>query len=309
MQSNILEVKTLTKKFNNFTAVNNISFSIKDGEILGLLGPNGAGKTTTIQMLLGVMEPTSGEINYFGKSLKKHRTEILQNVNFSSSYISFPWQMTVWENLMFFAYLYQVTEKNKRINKLLNAFEAEHLKNKTFHMLSAGEKTRVFLVKAFLNYPKIILLDEPTASLDPDVAKKIREFLRREKEEFKVSMLFTSHNMGEVEEMCDRVIFLNHGEIIAEDAPSEIAKRIKDSKLELVVIKDLEKIINYFEKRKIEIKKENHNIKINIEEKQIANLLFDLAKNNIIYEEINIKKPDLEDFFLKIVNQNEHTKN
>lgn len=313
MQNNILEVKNLTKKFNSrpneFTAVDNISFSIKDGEILGLLGPNGAGKTTTIQMLLGVMEPTGGEIKYFGKNFKKHREEILQDVNFSSSYISFPWQMTVWENLLIFADLYQVPDKTKRITKLLQAFECEHLKNKSFHMLSAGEETRVFLTKAFLNYPKIILLDEPTASLDPDVAKKIREFLKKEKEEFKVSMLFTSHNMNEVEEMCDRIIFLNHGKIIAEDTPLGIAKNIKKCKLQLLIKNDFEKAINYLQKKKMTIEKRDSYITLDLKEKDIPVLLSELTKNNITYEEINLAKPNLEDFFLKVVHENELAQN
>ncbi|MFH1832553.1 MAG: ABC transporter ATP-binding protein [Candidatus Levyibacteriota bacterium] len=311
--NNILDVKNLTKKFSQsfsggggFTAVDNLSFSIADGEILGLLGPNGAGKTTTIQMLLGVMEPTAGEVNYFNKPFKKHREEILQDVNFSSTYISFAWNMTVWENLMVFAYLYNVSEKNKRINKLLDAFEAQSLKNKEFHNLSSGEKTKIFLVKAFLNYPKIILLDEPTSSLDPDVAQKIREFLKKEKEEFHVSMLLTSHNMSEVEEMCDRVVFLNNGKLIAQGTPYEMAKDVKDCELQLM-IKNINNAIDYFKRRNIPFEKEKFYITVKIPEKQISPFLMELVKEKIDYEEINIKKPDLEDFFLKMVNKNENT--
>ena len=211
MKQNVLEVKNLTKKFGKFTAVDNISFEIKDGEILGLLGQNGAGKTTTIQMLLGLMEATSGEISYFGKNLINHREEILQQVNFSSTYISLPWFFTIDENLDIFARLYQIPDKKKRIDKLLQEFEVEHLRKKQYFMLSAGERARVLLTKAFLNYPKVILLDEPTSSLDPDIAVKIRKFLIKERDEYNVSILLTSHNMAEVEEMCDRVIVIKSG--------------------------------------------------------------------------------------------------
>lgn len=312
MQNNILEVKNLTKKFHSssgeFTAVDNLSFSIADGEILGLLGPNGAGKTTTIQMLLGVMEPTNGEITYFGKPFKKYREEILQDVNFSSTYISLPWNLTVWENLIVFANLYNVSDKAKRIDKLLDIFESQGLKNKEFHMLSSGEKTKIFLVKAFLNYPKIILLDEPTSSLDPDVAARIRKFLKREKEEFHVSMLLTSHNMSEVEEMCDRVIFLNNGRLIAQGTPYEMAKNIKDCELQLM-IKNVDSAMKFFKKRGFSFEKEKFYLNVKIPEKQIPILLTDLAKLGVEYQEINIVKPNLEDFFLKVVSKNENTQN
>ncbi|MBI2025938.1 MAG: ABC transporter ATP-binding protein, partial [Candidatus Levybacteria bacterium] len=211
MFQKVLEVKNLTKKFGKFTAVDNISFDIREGEILGLLGPNGAGKTTTIHMLLDVMDPTSGTISYFGKPLKQGRSEILKNVNFSSAYISLPWLFTVEEVLRVYANLYEVPNKVYRISRLLAEFEIEDLRKKHVYMLSAGEKARLLLTKAFINYPKIILLDEPTASLDPDIATKIREFLKKQQKEYNVSMLFTSHNMTEVEEMCDNIVFLNKG--------------------------------------------------------------------------------------------------
>lgn len=232
MTNPVLEVKNLTKKFGEFTAVDNLSFSLKDGEILGLLGPNGAGKTTTIQMLLGVMDPTFGEITYFGKSFAKHREEILKQINYSSGYISLPWLHTVEEILDVFARLYEVPNKKNRILKLLQIFEIEHLYKEQFYNLSAGERSRVLLVKAFLNYPKILLLDEPTASLDPDIASKVRQFLKKEKQEFSVSMLFTSHNMPEIEEMCDRIIFIHHGQVISHGTPSELLKKFGEEDLE-----------------------------------------------------------------------------
>ncbi|MCL5434932.1 MAG: ABC transporter ATP-binding protein, partial [Patescibacteria group bacterium] len=157
MNKYVLEVNNLTKKFGNFTAVNNISFNIKGGEILGFLGPNGAGKTTTIQMLLGVMDQSEGEIKYFGESFEKQRSALLKRINFSSAYIDFPRLFTVKEILKFFAYLYEIPDKDKRIEKLLREFEIEHLKNKTINTLSAGERARLLLTKAFLNYPELIL--------------------------------------------------------------------------------------------------------------------------------------------------------
>ncbi len=302
MQKVVLDVRNLTKKFNSssgeFIAVENLSFSILDGEILGLLGPNGAGKTTTIQMLLGVMTPSKGEIEFFGKSFYKHREEILKQVNFSSTYISVPWLFTVKEVLEVFARLYEIPNKQRRIEKLLHEFQIEHLVNKQFYMLSAGEKTRLLLTKAFLNYPKIILLDEPTASLDVEIAVKVREFLKREKKEYNVSMLFTSHNMSEVEEMCDRVVVLNNGKIIAQDKPEILAKTIGDAQIELLISKDAQKAKELFEKIEIPFERERNYFKIPLDEKRIAEFLMLLAEHKIEYEEIGINKPDLEDYFL-----------
>lgn len=300
----VLEVKNLTKKFgrppNEFVAVDNLSFNIKDGEILGLLGPNGAGKTTTIQMLLGVMDPTIGEIRYFGKEFKKHREEILKDVNFSSTYISLPWWFTVSEILEIFARLYEVPNRKKRIEKLLAEFEIEDLKNKKFNMLSAGEKTRLLLTKSFLNYPKILLLDEPTASLDVEIAIRVREFLKKEQKEYNVSMLFTSHNMAEVEEMCDRVVILRNGKIIAEDRTENLAKAILHCEIKLL-INNTNKAKYFLDNKKIPYEIRGKYFKITVDEKEVADFLMLLSAEKIEYDEITINKPDLEDYFLQIV--------
>ncbi len=300
MKNIVLDVKNLTKKFGDFTAVDNISFSLKEGEILGLLGPNGAGKTTTIQMLLDVMDFTSGEINYFGKSLKENRTEILKKINFSSAYINVPRLFTVQEVLNFFSYLYEVPNKNKRIEKLLKEFEIEHLRNKAVSSLSAGERARLLLTKAFLNYPEIILLDEPTASLDPEISAKIREFLKKEKKEYKVSMLFTSHNMQEIEEMCEEVIFLSHGKIIAKNTPANLVKSSSNTILELFIGKETSKIDRVLEAKKIKFDKENYIYKITVKENEISKILSLIASENIEYQDINIIKPNLEDYFIGV---------
>lgn len=301
MNDCVLEVKNLTKKFGNFTAVDDISFSMTDGEILGLLGPNGAGKTTALHMLVDIADPTGGEITYFGKTFSKHREEILKRINFSSTYIDLPWAFTIDETLNLFAMLYEIPDRKKRINKLCDEFDLNHLRKKQFYMLSAGEKTRLLLTKAFLNYPKVILLDEPTASLDPDIAVKIRTFLKKEREENNTSIFLTSHNMEEVEEMCDRVVVLNNGKIIAEDTPENLAKNITECEIELLIKEKAMQMVAFLEKNEIPYEKNKYYFTITIDEKRIADFLMLLAEEKIAYEEISIKKPDLEDFFLHIV--------
>ncbi|MEE8575529.1 MAG: ABC transporter ATP-binding protein [Thermodesulfobacteriota bacterium] len=233
----LVEVTGLTKDFGAVRAVNNISFHIEKGEILGLLGPNGAGKTTTLQMLLALTSPTAGSIKILGMDLDTNRQEILQQINFSSSYVSMPFSLTVLENLRIFAMLYSVTDRNRKINELLKTFEIEDIKNQPVRRLSSGQVTRVCLAKAFLNSPKVIFLDEPTASLDPDIADKTRQFLIDIKNECGISLLYTSHNMKEMEELCDRIIFLDRGNIVATGRPEDIMSEYKESSLEEVFLK------------------------------------------------------------------------
>src|SRR5258708_1982455 len=203
----VLKVTDLKKSFKNASALDGVSFDVKEGEIVGLLGPNGAGKTTTINILLGVLTATSGQVEYFGKEFKAHREEILKQINFCSSYIRLPWSMTVDENLDVMARLYEVKNRTQKINELLEVFEVTDLRKKRMASLSAGQIMRVILAKAFLNSPKILLLDEPTASLDPDVAAKVRDYLTKEQQESGTSILLTSHNMAEVEQLSDTIIF------------------------------------------------------------------------------------------------------
>lgn len=299
----VLEVKNLTKKFGDFTAVDNVSFTIKSGEVLGVLGPNGAGKTTIIQMLLGVMDPLLGEIKYFGKDFYKNRVEVLKNINFASTYISLPGNFTVYEILNLFASLYEIDNKELRIKKLLVEFQLEHLIKRRYHDLSAGEKTRLVLTKAFLNYPKIILLDEPTASLDPEIAVVVRKFLKIQKEEYNVSILLTSHNMSEVEELCDRVLILNHGKIIEQGAPEILVKNMTDCQLELTIIDDNKGAIAFMDKNKIPYQINRYTFTIWLDEKNIAQFLTTLADEKITYQEISINKPDLEDYFIEKIGE------
>lgn len=237
MPDSIVEVQDLLKQFDRTTAVDGISFEILRGEILGLLGPNGAGKTTTIQMLLGVTTPTRGQIRILGKELGTHRTEILQHVNFSSSYVALPQALTVWENLTVFAKLYAVANPAEKIQQLLSFFEIENLRNTVTRTLSSGQSTRVSLAKALLNDPKILFLDEPTASLDPDIADKTRSMLREAQKRTNMTILYTSHNMREMEQMSDRIVFLERGKILATGTPDQILARFRGEDLEEVFLK------------------------------------------------------------------------
>ena len=296
----VLKANNLTKKFGGFIAVDNISFSLKEGEILGFLGPNGAGKTTTIQMLLGVLTPTSGEIKYFGKDLLINREEILEQINFSSAYTNLLWRLSVKENLNYLSYLYDIKDRKERLNKMIDIFRLKKILDLEIHALSAGEKTRVNLAKALLNYPKVLLLDEPTASLDPEAAVYIREFLLAERKKFNLSIVFTSHNMPEVEEVCDRVIFINQGKIISDDTPDKLAKTIDFSHVELNVADGLKRTIEFCKSKKFKFELRGRFIVIDIKEKMIPDLLSGLMAKGVDYREISIEKPTLEDYFLRV---------
>lgn len=299
----ILEVKNLTKKFGEFVAVDSISFSLKEGEILGVLGPNGAGKTTTIQMLLGVLTPTTGSIHYFGKELHKNRGEILENINFSSTYTNLMWWLTVHENLHYLSYMYNIAQRKERLEKIIEIFRLEDIINLEIEQLSAGQLTRVNLAKAFLNFPKVLLLDEPTASLDPEVAQYIREFLLEERKKFGVSIIITSHNMAEIEELCDRVIVIQQGKIIANDTPHGLAKTMQVSHIQLLIAEHKDKFKIYLEKEKISYTVQKSLFTLEVPTNKIASILQDLSKHHITYDELGIEKPTLEDFFLSVVGE------
>ncbi|MEP6769517.1 MAG: ABC transporter ATP-binding protein [Acidobacteriota bacterium] len=231
-----IAVTGLTKRFGDVAAVHGLSFSVAPGEIFGLLGPNGAGKTTTIQLLLGLTTPTAGDVKVLGLSMPSDRLAILQRVNFSSAYISLPSNLTVRQNLRVFAGLYGVHRPQAKIDALLELFEVSDSATRPTGALSSGQLTRVNLCKAFLNDPEVLFLDEPTASLDPDIADKVRTALQKLQKERGVTIVYTSHNMREVEVLCDRVLFLAHGRAVAEGSPSEVLARAKSDSLEDVFI-------------------------------------------------------------------------
>lgn len=228
----ILEADQLVKRFGKSTALDGLSFKVARGESLGLLGVNGAGKTTAMNLLLGLTTPTSGTVRIFGLDLWKHRIEILKKVNFSSAYTSLPSNLLVWQNLTVFARLYDVPKPKQKIEALLELLDITHLRKSVTGKLSAGESTRVNLAKALLNDPQLLLMDEPTASLDPDIADRVRKLLRKLQAERGLSILYTSHNMRDIEEVCDRLIFLHGGRVLAEGTPGDVHSRFHRSSLE-----------------------------------------------------------------------------
>jgi ABC-2 type transport system ATP-binding protein len=296
----ILTVDSLTKTFDHLHAVNGISFQLKPGEILGLLGPNGSGKTTTIQMLLGTLLPTHGAITYFGKNFFKHRSEILQHVSFASTYTSLPFILSVEENLISFGYLYGINDAMKRATPLLDRFGILDKRHAKVSSLSAGQITRLMLVKAFFIDPKVVLLDEPTASLDPDVARDVCSFLLESRKKTGLSILFTSHKMEEVAEVCDRVIVLKKGKIIADDVPRNLAKSIALYRLRLTIVDGLKRTESIAKTHNIAYQVDHRVITCSLEEKQIPLFLQELMHQNVSYISIQIEEPTLEDYFLTI---------
>lgn len=298
----VLEVKNLSKTFGKFIAVNDISFSIREGEIVGLLGPNGAGKTTTTQMLLGLIIPDSGTIAYFGRNFMGERREVLGQINFASAYSKVQAKLTVRQNLTVYANLYGLVKIGERISEVLDFLEAEDLADTLFWKLSSGQKTRVILAKALLNHPRLILMDEPTASLDPDIAAKVLNLIRQLQEKEQVALLYTSHNMDEVEKICDRVIFLNHGSIVAEDTPFGLTKRVKVGRLTITYDGPKEPIAAYLEEKQFKYNLPRPQVVVvELPDEEMAGVLFGLSKRNVWITEINVEKPDLEDVFLSIV--------
>jgi len=220
----VLSVANLRKLYGETVAVDDISFAIARNEIVGLLGPNGAGKTTTINMILGVLEPTSGSIRIEGIDLAAHRSRALARTNFAAVYAPLPGNLTVYQNLRIFGMIYEVKPLEPRIEELLKQFDLEKFRDTKAGVLSSGEQTRVGLAKAMINRPPLLLLDEPTASLDPSIARDIRASIRDFTRAGESGVLWTSHNMYEVEEVCDRVMFLSHGQILLEGDPRSLPR-------------------------------------------------------------------------------------
>ena len=228
----ILQADKLVKTFGTFTALDGLSFTVGEGEALGLLGVNGAGKTTAMNLILGLTTPSSGSVHIFGKEFWQNRIEILRQVNFTSAYTALPSNLLVWQNLLVFAKLYKVPRPKQRVEELLDLLDISHLRKSVTGRLSAGESTRVNLAKALLNRPRLLLLDEPTASLDPDIADRVRKLLRQLQRDHGLSILYTSHNMRDIHEVCDRLIFLHAGKVLAEGTPGEIHEKFNRDSLE-----------------------------------------------------------------------------
>ena len=233
---NVLSVSELRKQYGGTLAVDGVSFAVRRNEIVGLLGPNGAGKTTTINMILGVLEPSSGRIFIENVDLEADRSAALERTNFAAVYAQVPGNLTVYQNLRFFGLIYGVKCLAERIESVLRQFDIERFRNVKCGILSSGEQTRVSLAKAMLNRPQLLLLDEPTASLDPATASEIRTKIRAFAADTSCGVLWTSHNMYEVQDVCDRVLFLSRGKILLEGDPKTLPQEHGKETLEELFI-------------------------------------------------------------------------
>jgi ABC-2 type transport system ATP-binding protein len=236
MSSHAIHVEGLIKRYGDIVAVDDISFTVPRGGTTALLGGNGAGKTTTLSMLLGILLPTSGRIEMLGENMVTHRHRVLPRVNFSSPYVDLPHRLTVRENLTVYAHLYAVPQPKRRIALLAEQFDLTNLLSRPAGKLSAGQKTRVALAKALLNEPELLLLDEPTASLDPDTADWVRCMFQDYQKKTGATLLLASHNMTEVERICDNVLMMKNGKIVDTGAPQALLERYGRSTLEDVFL-------------------------------------------------------------------------
>ena len=237
MSENIIEVKNLNKIYDKIIAVKDLTFEINKGKIIGLLGPNGCGKTTTIAMILGLLKPTSGEVIIKGKNIEKERINLLEKMNFISPYVELPKKLTVEENLKVYADLYGVTNTNEKIYELVNELRLNKFLKKKTGELSSGQKNRISLAKALINDPEILMLDEPTASLDPDTGDFVRSFIEHYSSKTNVTILLASHNMNEVERLCDSVMMMKDGIIVDTGKSQELISRHGRKNLEEVFLK------------------------------------------------------------------------
>jgi ABC-2 type transport system ATP-binding protein len=294
-----LDVADLIKDYSSYRAVDGISFSVEKGQVLGLLGPNGAGKTTTIQMLLGITLPTAGSIKYFGHDFAENKQACLQRINFASAYTSLQKRITVIENLRVFAGLYGTSRPKLKIAELLDYFQVSYTGNVKFGDLSSGEKTRVILAKSLLNDPELLLMDEPTASLDPDIADKVLSLIEKLREDQQITILATSHNMAEVERICDEVIFLEKGKVISRDTPANYIKKIDIAEVRLYfksaasIIKPiLHKFADSFDFTA------NDQVVLKLHVPQIARFLAEVHRSGIEITDIDVHKPTLDNVFI-----------
>jgi len=231
-----IKVENLAKRFGDVLAVENLSFEAREGEVVGLLGGNGAGKTTTISMILGLLIPTSGSLEVLGTDMLRHRYRVLSRINFSSPYVDLPKRLTSRENLMVYARLYGVPNPARRLAALADDLAIDGFLDRPFGNLSSGQKTRVSLAKSLLNEPDLLLLDEPTASLDPDTADWVRTYLKNFQQKRGATILLASHNMAEVERLCDHVVMMKLGKIVDRDSPAGLLRKYGRGTLEEVFL-------------------------------------------------------------------------
>ncbi|MBV9079798.1 MAG: ABC transporter ATP-binding protein [Elusimicrobia bacterium] len=295
----LVRARGLSKSFAGRVAVDRIDFDIFPGEVVGFLGPNGAGKTTTIRMLLNILRPTDGELTIFGESFQRARESILRRMNASSGATTLPGKLSVLENLKVFGDMYGIAHPGRRIRELSGRFDLESLLDRPLYALSTGQQVRVSLAKAFLNRPKLLLLDEPTSSLDPDVADRVRSLLMQAVREEETTVFLTSHNMSEVEKVCSRVVFLNEGRIQAQGTPKELARRIKRWTIHLRTRAPLADLGSLKEFEAIDVRIDHRDATIEIDSADVGPFLTHLVQRGAAIETISIREPTLEDFFLQ----------
>jgi ABC-2 type transport system ATP-binding protein len=236
MPEPVILVEDLVKRYGTTVAVDGISFSVERGVTAALLGGNGAGKTTTLAILLGLLLPTAGAVQVFGEDVLRHRYRVLPRINFSSPYVDLPHRLTVRQNLSIYARLYGLQRRGERVEGIARDLQIDTLLDRPAGKLSAGQKTRVALAKALLNEPELLLLDEPTASLDPDTGDWVRSYLEEYRERTGATMLLASHNMAEVERLCSKVMMMKAGKIVDRGSPDELVDRYGRTNLEEVFL-------------------------------------------------------------------------
>ncbi len=301
---NIIEIANVSKKFKHlgkkFFAVDSVSFSVRKGEIFGVLGPNGAGKTTLINMMIGILAPDKGTVKIFGEEIRNNR-KLMERIGVSSGETRFHWALRVRDVLNFYAMIYDLrgAEKTKRIDSLAKFFGLQRIMKRKFGYLSTGERMRLTFAKALLNYPELLLLDEPTLGLDPDMAIKVRNEIRRINRKFGTTIILTSHYMGEVEQLADRIAFINRGRIVDIGTIKDLKSKHfsnYDLKIRVKVVKD-----------KKFLKAGGFTVSGNVLKKKmktgedLSRILDKLARRNFVVLDVETKKPSLEDYFVKII--------
>jgi|SRR3989338_722631 len=307
---NYIEVRNLVKTFwerkKKVVAVNDISFNVKKGEIFGLLGPNGAGKSTTINILTGLLEKDSGDVKILGYAPESNWEYVKNNSNVATAYFPLSDILTVRQNLKVYAKLYGVKNHEKRIDELLRIFEIENKSGRKFITLSSGEKTRVVLCKGLINSPKVLFLDECTVGLDPDIADKTRSIIKDYQRENSCTILFTSHYMYEIEELCDRIAFMSGGKIINIDTSSNLKKLIKEHTVEIAIKQDVKSLKKFLETEGMEVIITDQNsivFEVTTENDRIYKIMNKIFKKGFMLTHLNIKTPTLDDIFIKIARQ------
>ena len=307
---NYIEIQNLVKTFKEkgkvITAVDNISFSVKKGEIFGLLGPNGAGKSTTINILSGLLERDSGTVKILGYEPEKNWELVKNNTNVATAYSWLSDVLTIRQNLRVYAKLYGVKNYEQRINELLEIFELNEVANRKIIRLSSGENTRAVLCKGLINNPKVLFLDECTVGLDPDIADKTRNIIKDYRQKNDCTILFTSHYMYEVEELCDRIAFMANGKILRIDTSANLKKMIKKHTVEIAVKKDVKLLKEFLKTEGVEIifAKDNSIIfEVTTEQDKMYKVISKIFHKGFMLSNLHVKGPTLDDIFIKIARQ------